>query len=546
MSLPLCTRAMSETWKYAVIDDDGRRLAVLGDPFTAYSWAAEHGFDDVIFRQGRPAALREQNPLGEGGPAAAWAALGNLRIKLSEVEKLTLKDAYRVIMAQRMPALGANYELLDEQVPVWPRGRRTGGRVVESYETPEGAAKALLTTNAKLSKAHPRLRGRVAGLALLPAGLIRGQEIDGPGVLGRVRNLTTRTTLCVGSTPECRSSCLVYTGTNVIDPYNTRIKEAKTATLLAEPIAFGRLLLESVRLWTGIWPRRRRKVDRQPFARLNVFSDVPWELVFPELFLAVPAANFYDYTKVPMRPELCAQVQSDQHQRVFRFPGNYHLTFSSSGTNDADCAREMQLGRSVAVVFSTRAHKAPQLWQPPFWHSALPVIDADLHDMRPVDPGATQLIRARAEVGYWRTDMDAKERERRISEATGVAYDLTFPDGFPPSVRDLPARQPCIVGLTYKTVMDAGAQERMVESQAMMKQAASRSRVRRRAFLVPVMEKGMQIVGPDCPPTVAFVSPQVPGETPGVVAMSNDDLVDRPIAVAAKTASSRRRTRTSR
>jgi hypothetical protein len=81
---------------------------------------------------------------------------------------------------------------------------------------------------------------------------------------------------------------------------------------------------------------------------------------------AFPEVQFYDYTKHP-KPWL-------------RTLPNYHLTFSHSGHNVADCLEALQHGINVAVVFSTRrGEPLPETW------NGSPVIDGDLHDCRFLD-----------------------------------------------------------------------------------------------------------------------------------------------------------------
>jgi hypothetical protein len=97
--------------------------------------------------------------------------------------------------------------------------------------------------------------------------------------------------------------------------------------------------------------------------RLNVFSDIPWELVFPELFEIVPGV-YYDYTKVPWRTPA----------------PNYDLTFSYSGRNFGQMQEELERGRRVAVVFLAKRHKLPSTFMD------MPVVDGDISDARPLDP----------------------------------------------------------------------------------------------------------------------------------------------------------------
>jgi hypothetical protein len=57
-------------------------------------------------------------------------------------------------------------------------------------------------------------------------------------------------------------------------------------------------------------------------------------------------------------------------------PANYHLTFSRSESNEADCIKLLDRGVNVAAVFQT----VPASWQ------GFNVIDGDKHDLRQLDP----------------------------------------------------------------------------------------------------------------------------------------------------------------
>lgn len=100
--------------------------------------------------------------------------------------------------------------------------------------------------------------------------------------------------------------------------------------------------------------------------RLNVVSDIRWEREWPELFIEYPRVRFMDYTKHIDRV-LAADC-----------PGNYHLTFSRSEDNEADCRRVLEAGRNVVVVF--REKPLPK----EYW--GYPVIDGDRDDLRFLDP----------------------------------------------------------------------------------------------------------------------------------------------------------------
>lgn len=197
-------------------------------------------------------------------------------------------------------------------------------------------------------------------------------------------------TTCYLSTSDCRSSCLVHSGQNPASIEALTAKLCLTRALYAEPAAFCRLLLENLRryfTWGGCG-------DFDLYCRLNVFSDIPWELFFPDLIdpvkkiaLRAPDGNkgskypppvwdgkrwqnkdaylqrpvtghgsFYDYTKVPARMEVFAQLLSMVHKTkkldVLQAAKNfYHLTFSFSGNNESDSVWHLQRGDKVAVVF---------------------------------------------------------------------------------------------------------------------------------------------------------------------------------------------------
>lgn len=502
-------------WKTAVVDEDGDRLAVFDSPRAAYDWAIRHGFtrlyaDEILRRWA-------DNPLGDGGPRAAWEAIGGLRVEWSDVERLSLQDAYNKLMALRMPRMVKGV-LSDNMERVWPLTQAKSGSTVRMacWRNAKDASEALLRANDKLTRDHPVHRGRATSLSMLPSRQARDH------LLGRVPGIDESTNLCVGANEECSASCLVFDARNESSPYNTRIKMAKTAALFAEPVAFCRLLYESCWRWLGQWGRRGAG-ERQPFVRLNAYSDVPWELVFPALFDKLPDLMFYDYTKVPARPEMCADVQSSAGVHVYRWPSNYDLTFSLSGTNDRDAHDEWHRGRRIAVVFNTDRHLVPQWYEPPFLGDVLPVLDGTIHDMRPLDPDARALERARKKLGPWTLGMTEKQRKIRVAKTTSLAYEITFGKLAPPRYEQYPARIPPIVGLVYKAPLKP-------ERRAVAEDAQERGRLReargkgKRAFLVSVMEKGKMVVAPTCPKTLSYVSPVIPAASTGILEMDDEDM----------------------
>jgi len=114
-----------------------------------------------------------------------------------------------------------------------------------------------------------------------------------------------------------------------------------------------------------------RKAEREnmiPVFRLNGTSDIRWETVpvtidgvtYPNIFLAFPNRQFYDYTKLTNRKVTAL---------------NYHLTFSRSEMNEVDALRMLTNGMNVAVVFDT----LPAKW------AGVKVIDGTETDLRFLD-----------------------------------------------------------------------------------------------------------------------------------------------------------------
>ena len=71
-----------------------------------------------------------------------------------------------------------------------------------------------------------------------------------------------------------------------------------------------------------------------------------------------PDLQFVDYTKS------APGANAPRGSAAIRWPRNYHLTFSRSETNEADCEEVLAAGGNVAVVFAGRCPKATlaSLW----------------------------------------------------------------------------------------------------------------------------------------------------------------------------------------
>ncbi len=159
---------------------------------------------------------------------------------------------------------------------------------------------------------------------------------------------------CVGSSEGCRATCLVYSGQNQVADESILIKHALSQALLNEPLAYLRLMVE------GIRSQMLYKGAAERWVRLNVYQDIPWEVMFPDLFLRageggpkawskaggwIPELRAYDYTKTLDR----------------EFLPNYDLTFSYNGGNKAACKKALASGRNVAAVFVLLGQKGELL-----------------------------------------------------------------------------------------------------------------------------------------------------------------------------------------
>jgi len=176
---------------------------------------------------------------------------------------------------------------------------------------------------------------------------------------------------------------------------------------------------------TGRHSTMRKDRDYIPLVRPNMYSDLPWELVVPWLFEMFPGTKgprgkrhaFYDYTKIAGRA----------------VPENYDLTFSYSGipSNKIAAERELRRGGRVAVVFllpfpererqkkhktgprkGHYVHPVPRSW------GGFKVIDGDVHDIRPFDPGGVFVgLRYKSAAGILDKQLGeievSKERRRR-------------------------------------------------------------------------------------------------------------------------------------
>jgi hypothetical protein len=183
--------------------------------------------------------------------------------------------------------------------------------------------------------------------------------------------------VCPNASPACLALCLGWFSGQAsmvadLDKSSNSVRASritKTRRFMHDRKAYLRDMVRSIENLQA----RARKMDMGLCVRLNGSSDIPWESIKAEggrnLFDLFPNVAFVDYTK--------------SVKRMLRFcagdmPANYHLTFSRSETNEADCARVLAAGGNIAVVFADGA------WKTTFMGRV--VVSGDKHDLRHLDP----------------------------------------------------------------------------------------------------------------------------------------------------------------
>lgn len=162
--------------------------------------------------------------------------------------------------------------------------------------------------------------------------------------------------VCNWSTPLCRAGCLNTAGKGTLDRVQ-RGRMLKTQFLAEHPMAFLTLLEHEI----------RRAAERHGaiLMRLNVLSDLSWEVIAPWLF-DIEGVEFYDYTKSYRR------AMGSRWGHAW-WPKNYRLVYSASERDtQAHIERMLLEGLSVAVVFD----------RIPTWVGGAPIVNGDLTDDR--------------------------------------------------------------------------------------------------------------------------------------------------------------------
>lgn len=174
---------------------------------------------------------------------------------------------------------------------------------------------------------------------------------------------------CPKASAGCKSSCLNTAGrggmfkkgesTNVIQKARIR----KTKLFFENREEFMVTLVADIQ-------KAIKQAARKGYTavfRLNGTSDLAWEKYLvpgteKNIFDTFDSVQFYDYTAIMGR-------------KVSQYK-NYHLTFSAKEDNQKDVDRAIAAGMNVSMVFDKL----------PSDYNGTPVIDADEHDLRFIDP----------------------------------------------------------------------------------------------------------------------------------------------------------------
>ena len=194
---------------------------------------------------------------------------------------------------------------------------------------------------------------------------------------------------CVMASAGCIASCLFTAGRAAYTPTIRAARIAKTLLLVKNQLAALSYLAYDIHALrdraanSGYCPtceetqRRRKGSDGKcsacggaldvlkPAVRINGTSDMP--MIARLMARLFPDVEFYDYTKLP--------------KAWLRTLPNYHITFSHSETNLADCLEALAHGINVAVVFGIKPGKPfPETW------NGYRVVSGDDTDLRFTDP----------------------------------------------------------------------------------------------------------------------------------------------------------------
>jgi hypothetical protein len=186
--------------------------------------------------------------------------------------------------------------------------------------------------------------------------------------------------VCAQASVGCAAACLHTAGNPAYMAQKDASRKAKTVAYFKVRDAFMAVLFFEI----AALERKANQRGMECGVRLNATSDLPWErrkvnVNGTDVFLMdyFPEVQFYDYTKITKRATAFGKG---------KMPENYHLTFSKTEDNDADCIKVLEAGGNVAVVCSLPVYKtAKATGSLPYPYDTPDAIDGDAHDYRPAD-----------------------------------------------------------------------------------------------------------------------------------------------------------------
>jgi hypothetical protein len=186
--------------------------------------------------------------------------------------------------------------------------------------------------------------------------------------------------LCPHASPGCLALCLGWYSGQAGMISNAELETGSNATR-ASRVRKARMFMHdrqafmmNMRNAINACLRKARREGLKLCVRPNGATDISWESPFirgdhqPYSIIDLfPTVQFVDYTK--------------NYKRMLRFcegklPSNYHLTFSRSETNEAECLEVLRAGGNVAVVFAGEF---------PREYLGRKVVNGDLSDLRHLD-----------------------------------------------------------------------------------------------------------------------------------------------------------------
>ena len=428
---------------FAVLDHNGMMIDEDSDIDEAYERARHASPTETVVLDSTVLA----EPEAESNPAGKLAGAAQKAVAASHVQVVDIdwsrfdplnnaKDAQLVEDARgRLRVYGrGEYSRILEAVkgevfePQRPGEKGKRGGIAAKFN-PGWLVGDFLRQNQKMAKIleGENVMHDSIGLSLLPHGASFRDPFSTSTDQG-----PKGSTYCLYSTKECRKVCLVNTGQRALESgafassylFSKMLREdpeAFTINIFDRCIqAFLNADFEGRRAYHAAFDEAAPlSMHFNRFIRLNVLSDLPWELLAPGLIdgictyarralqpsrrhTARDGLMFYDYTKIPYRRGI---------------EGMYDLTMSFSGSSGMFPALfdvingDPEAAPRTAVVFIKREEKpthtryGTSMYRPapgkPLsskdeWHSweflGQPVWNGDLSDVRPLDPKNVRVV----------------------------------------------------------------------------------------------------------------------------------------------------------